>query len=65
MVLHLDRRLRHENILRYKPVSYLKAHTADILKQISETHRPLVITQNGEPRAVMQDPQSYDKMLKP
>ena len=45
-----------------KPVSYLKSHAADILKQINETRRPVVITQNGEPRAVLQDPASYDKM---
>jgi prevent-host-death family protein len=45
-----------------KPVSYLKSHTADILKQINETHRPIVITQNGEPRAVLQDTNSYDNM---
>ena len=45
-----------------KPVSYLKSHAAEILKQINETHRPVVITQNGEPRAVLQDPESYDKM---
>jgi prevent-host-death family protein len=47
-----------------KPVSYLKSHAADILKQINETHRPVVITQNGEPRAVLQDPDSYDNMRK-
>jgi len=45
-----------------KPVSYLKSHAADILKQINETHRPVVITQNGEPKAVLQDPDSYDNM---
>jgi len=45
-----------------KPVSYLKSHAADILKHINETHRPVVITQNGEPKAVLQDPDSYDKM---
>ena len=45
-----------------KPVSYLKSHAADILKQINETHRPVVITQNGEPRAVLQDPDSYNNM---
>ncbi len=45
-----------------KPVSYLKSHAADILNQINETHRPIVITQNGEPRAVLQDPDSYDRM---
>ncbi len=47
-----------------KPVSFLKSHAADILKQINETHRPIVITQNGEPRAVLQDPESYDNMRK-
>jgi len=45
-----------------KPVSYLKSHAAEILRHINETHRPVVITQNGEPKAVLQDPDSYDKM---
>ena len=45
-----------------KPVTYLKARTADLLKQINETHRPVIITQNGEPRAVIQDPESYENM---
>jgi prevent-host-death family protein len=45
-----------------KPVTYLKSKTADLLKKINETHRPVVITQNGEPRAVLQDPKSYDNM---
>lgn len=45
-----------------KPISYLKSHAADILRQINETHRPIVITQNGVPKAVVQDPDSYDNM---
>ncbi len=45
-----------------KPVTYLKSKTADLLKQINETHRPIIITQNGEPRAVIQDPKSYENM---
>jgi prevent-host-death family protein len=45
-----------------KPVTYLKSKTADLLKQINETHRPVIITQNGEPRAVLQDPKSYENM---
>jgi prevent-host-death family protein len=45
-----------------KPISYLKSKTADLLKQINETHRPVIITQNGEPRAVLQDPESFEKM---
>ncbi len=45
-----------------KPVTYLKTKAADLLKQINETHRPVIITQNGEPRAVLQDPKSYENM---
>ncbi len=45
-----------------KPITYLKNRTADALKQINETHRPIIITQNGEPRAVLQDPESYENM---
>jgi len=45
-----------------KPVTYLKSKAADLLKQINENHRPVIITQNGEPRAVLQDPKSYENM---
>ncbi|MBT4290704.1 type II toxin-antitoxin system Phd/YefM family antitoxin [Candidatus Falkowbacteria bacterium] len=45
-----------------RPVSYLKSKSADLLKQINDTHRPVIITQNGEPKAVLQDPTSYEKM---
>jgi len=45
-----------------KSVTYLKSKTADLLKQINESRRPVVITQNGEPRGVLQDPKSYENM---
>jgi prevent-host-death family protein len=45
-----------------KPVTYLKSRAADLLKQINETHRPVIITQNGEPKAILQDPKSYENM---
>jgi prevent-host-death family protein len=45
-----------------RPISYLKSKAADLLKQVNDTHRPVVITQNGEPRAVLQDPASYQNM---
>jgi len=45
-----------------KSITYLKSRAADLLKQINETHRPVVITQNGEPKAVLQDPESYENM---
>ena len=45
-----------------KPVTYLKSRAADVLKYINETHRPMIITQNGEAKAVIQDPKSYQEM---
>jgi len=45
-----------------KPITYLKSKAPDLLKQINETHRPVVITQNGKPKAVLQDPESYQNM---
>ena len=45
-----------------KSVTYLKSRAADLLEQINTTHRPVIITQNGEPRAVLQEPQSYENM---
>lgn len=45
-----------------KPVTYLKSKAAQLLNQVNETRRPVIITQNGEPRAVLQDPESYENM---
>ncbi|MFW8602007.1 type II toxin-antitoxin system Phd/YefM family antitoxin [Desulfobacterota bacterium M19] len=45
-----------------RPITYLKSKTADALKQVNETRRPIIITQNGEPKAVLQDPASYENM---
>ena len=45
-----------------RPVSYIKANTADVLNQITKTHRPVIITQNGEAKAVLIDTESYDSM---
>lgn len=46
-----------------KPISYLKSRSAELLVQLNETHRPVIITQNGEPKAVIQDAASYEKMV--
>lgn len=45
-----------------KPISYLKAKTADALSYVNDSHRPLIITQNGEAKAVIQDIESYQNM---
>jgi len=44
---------------RIKPISYVKANAAELIRELQETSEPLVITQNGEARAVMQDVASY------
>ncbi len=46
---------------RIKPISYLKANAAEVLQQIAECREPLVITQNGEAKAVIQDVASYEE----
>lgn len=44
-----------------KPISYLKANAANVLDELSEQRKPLIITQNGEARAVLQDVASYEE----
>ncbi len=44
-----------------KPISYLKAHAAEIVRTMGEQRTPLVITQNGEAKVVMQDIESYEQ----
>ncbi|MFZ0135331.1 MAG: type II toxin-antitoxin system Phd/YefM family antitoxin [Desulfobacterales bacterium] len=46
---------------RIKPISYLKAHAAEIVRKLGEQREPLVITQNGEAKVVIQDIESYEK----
>ena len=43
-----------------RPISYLKANAAEVLADIADTRQPLVITQNGEAKAVLQDVGSYE-----
>lgn len=44
-----------------KPISYLKANAAEVLSQLAEQREPMVITQNGEATAVIQDVASYEE----
>jgi prevent-host-death family protein len=44
-----------------RPISYLKANAAEVLEELSEQRKPLIITQNGEARAVIQDVASYEE----
>jgi prevent-host-death family protein len=44
-----------------KPISYLKAHAAEIVRNLPSQGGPLIITQNGEAKVVMQDIESYEQ----
>ena len=44
-----------------KPISYLKAHAAEIVRNIGEHRETLVITQNGEAKVVLQDIETYEE----
>jgi prevent-host-death family protein len=43
-----------------KPISYLKANAAEVLLQLAEQRQPMVITQNGEAKAVILDVASFE-----
>ena len=45
-----------------KPISYLKAHAAEIARTLGERQQPLIITQNGKAKMVVQDIDSYERM---
>lgn len=45
-----------------KPISYVKAHAADIIRDVTESRTPIIITQNGEATAVLQDIASYEEI---
>jgi prevent-host-death family protein len=44
-----------------KPISFLKAHAADVLLDLADRREPMVITQNGEAKAVLQDIASFEQ----
>jgi prevent-host-death family protein len=45
-----------------KPISYLKTKTADVIKTVNDTKRTIVITHNGEAKAIVQDIKSYENL---
>jgi len=45
-----------------KPISYIKTNAADMMRYVNDNKNPIVITQNGEAKAVLVDIESYQKM---
>ena len=46
-----------------RPISYVKANTTEIVNYVANTKSPVVITQNGEAKAVIIDIESYQKTI--
>jgi len=46
-----------------RPISYIKAHSAEILKQVEDKKTPILITQNGEAKAILLDIISYQNII--
>ena len=44
-----------------KPISYLRSHAAEIIRDITESREPMLITQNGEAKLVVMDVRSYEE----
>ncbi len=45
-----------------KPISYFKAHAAEIIRDLNEQHGTMIITQHGEAKAVIQDISEYERI---
>ena len=45
-----------------KPISYLKAHASEILRDVTTSGKTIVITQNGEAKAILQDVKVYEDL---
>jgi len=46
-----------------KSISYVKSHTAEVMRQVEEKNNPMVITQNGEAKAVLMDVKQYQNII--
>jgi len=46
--------------LAIQPISYLKAHAADLVESLARDGQPLIVTQNGKAKLVVQDIASYE-----
>ncbi len=44
-----------------KPISYLKAHASEVIRDITNNQKTLVITQNGEAKVILQDVRTYEE----
>jgi prevent-host-death family protein len=60
MVIHIEDIMKLSTSV--KPISYLKAHASEVIRNIVETREPMIVTHNGEAKVVVQDIRSYERM---
>jgi prevent-host-death family protein len=60
-ILHREPEMKYSE--QVKPISYLKSHTAEIVKGFEDNRSPLIITQNGEAKMVVMDIRTYETQL--
>ena len=44
-----------------KPISYLKTHASEVIRDVSDNQKTLIITHNGEAKVILQDVKIYEK----
>jgi prevent-host-death family protein len=44
-----------------KPISYFKSHASEVIKDVSDNRKTLIITQNGEAKVIVQDIRSFEQ----
>ena len=44
-----------------KPISYFKAHASEVITDVSNNHKTMIITQNGEAKVVVQDIRTFEQ----
>ena len=44
-----------------KPISYLKTHASEVVRDVSDNQKTMVITHNGEAKVVLQDVKVYEQ----
>ena len=45
-----------------KPISYFKAHASEVVREVVDNNKTIIITQNGEAKVVLQDVRTYEHM---
>lgn len=45
-----------------KPISYFKAHASEVVRDVSDNNKTMIITQNGEAKVVLQDVRAYEEL---